>query len=199
MKEGNNGGYANNWLVADRKNNEVASLELGLKNVTLQRTKDGYFAGSNFPVNEKLIREETDFDLKNSSESANARHIRWNQLMEQNKGKIDAHAAEKFLADHFDTYENKVDPDERTLCGHIDRSPRGSLPWAGPYEPVGAVQAKVSDAAMAEAMTMRASLGHSCGLGFKRDEHLRKHKEYAWEKPQLRDMPSRPWTTFSAQ
>jgi Phospholipase B len=35
MKDGNNGGYANNWLIADRKTNEVASLELGLKNVTL--------------------------------------------------------------------------------------------------------------------------------------------------------------------
>ncbi len=35
MKEGNNGGYANNWLVADRKTNEIASLELGLKNVNL--------------------------------------------------------------------------------------------------------------------------------------------------------------------
>ena len=27
MKAGNNGGYANNWLVADSKSNEVASLE----------------------------------------------------------------------------------------------------------------------------------------------------------------------------
>ena len=35
MKEGNNGGYANTWLVADRKTNEIGSLELGLKNVTL--------------------------------------------------------------------------------------------------------------------------------------------------------------------
>ena len=49
MKDGNNGGYANNWLVADRKTNEIASLELGLKNVTLQRTQDGFFVGSNFP------------------------------------------------------------------------------------------------------------------------------------------------------
>ena len=31
MKEGNNGGYANNWLVADRKSGEIASLELGFK------------------------------------------------------------------------------------------------------------------------------------------------------------------------
>ena len=88
--------------------------------------------GSNFPVNEKLAREETDFDVNDSSDSANARHVRWLQLMQQNKGKIDVGAAQRFLADHFDTYENKVDPDERTLCGHIDKSPRGDLPWAGP-------------------------------------------------------------------
>jgi hypothetical protein len=199
MKEGNNGGYANNWLVADRKTNEVASLELGLKNVTLNRTRDGYFVGANFPVDEKLARDETDFDMKNPSESANARHTRWLQLMEQNKGKIDARAAERFLADHLDTYEKKVDPDERTLCGHIDRSPRGSLPWVGPYGPTGAVQSKVSDGAMAEAMTMRAALGHSCGIGFKAADHLRKHTEFAWQRPVLRDMPSRPWTTFTAQ
>ncbi len=49
MKDGNNGGYANNWLVADRKNNEIASLELGLKNVMLQRTKDGFFVGVELP------------------------------------------------------------------------------------------------------------------------------------------------------
>ncbi len=49
MKDGNNGGYANNWLLADRKTKEIASLELGLKNVTLQRTMDGYFVGCEFP------------------------------------------------------------------------------------------------------------------------------------------------------
>src|ERR1035438_123598 len=62
MEDGNNGGYANNWLVADRKNNEIASLELGLKNVTLQRTMDGFFVGSNFPADPKLIKEETTYD-----------------------------------------------------------------------------------------------------------------------------------------
>ncbi len=87
MKDGNNGGYANDWLVADRKTNEVASLELGLKNVTLQRTRDGFFVGSNFPVEEKLTREETDFDVNNAGESANARHARWLQLMHKTKAK----------------------------------------------------------------------------------------------------------------
>jgi hypothetical protein len=199
MKDGNNGGYANTWLVADRKTNEIASLELGLKNVTLDRSRDGFFVGSNFAINEKLTKEETDFDPHDKGDSSNARHVRWLQLMDQNKGKIDVAAAQRFLADHFDTVENKLDPDEHTLCGHIDRSSRGYEPWMPPYATAGAVQSKVTDAAMAEAMSLRASLGHSCGIGFKAAEHLRKHQEFAWQQPILHDMPSRPWTTFSAQ
>src|SRR5207247_822584 len=50
MEEGNSGGYANTWLIADRKSSEAASLELGLKNVTLERTRDGFFVGSDFPA-----------------------------------------------------------------------------------------------------------------------------------------------------
>ena len=49
MKDGNNGGYANNWLVADRKNNEMASLELGLKNVTLAAHQGRLFRGLELP------------------------------------------------------------------------------------------------------------------------------------------------------
>ena len=67
MEEGNNGGYANAWLIADTQKNEIGRLELGLKNVTLERKKDGYFVGSNFPINEKLIREETDFNPQDRS------------------------------------------------------------------------------------------------------------------------------------
>jgi len=197
MKEGNTGGYANNWLLADVKTNEIASLELGLKNVTLERTKDGYFVGSNFPVNEKLIREETDFDTKDMSVSANARHVRWEQLMAENKGKIDVAAAQRFLADHYDTYTKKEDADERTLDGHIDLSARGSQPWEPPYGTAGAVQNKAADAAMAARMSFTAAAGHACGKDFKAEEHLREHPEFNWEEGLLRDMDAFPWTTFS--
>jgi hypothetical protein len=199
MKDGNNGGYANNWLVADRKNSEVASLELGLKNVILKRTTSGFFVGSNFPADPKLAAEETSFNLEDKSQSDNARHARWLQLMDQNKGKIDVAAGEKFLSDHFDTYENKVNPGERTLCGHVDLSPRGMPTWQGPYAPVGAVQNKITDAAGAEKMTLTAALGHACGLHFKAAEHLAKHPEYAWFKPILKDMDSHQWTKFTAK
>jgi len=197
MKEGNNGGYANDWLVADRKTNEIASLELGLRNVTLERKKDGYFVGSNFPINPKLAQEETNFNVKDMGESANARHVRWEQLMAEYKGKIDVAAAERFLGDHYDTFEKKNDPDERTLCGHIDLSPRGSLPWQPPYGTAGAVQNKVADATLAAHMSLATSAGHACGLHFKAAEHLQKHPEFSWEKDLLRDMNSHPWTTFT--
>ncbi len=198
MKDGNNGGYANNWLVADRKTNEIADLELGLKNVNLQRTKDGYFVGSNFPVNAKMASEETDFPVKDLSYSANARRVRWEQLMKENKGKIDVAAGERFLADHYDTYDKKEQPGERTLCGHIDLSPRGDMPWLPAYGIGGAVINKVTDSAMAEKLTLVAAAGHACGIHFKAAEHLRKHPEFNWQKEYLKDMNSYPWATFSA-
>jgi Phospholipase B len=197
MEHGNNGGYANNWLVGDIKNNEIADLELGLKNVTLQRKKDGYFVGSNFPVSPKLAQEETAFKVGDISISANARHARWDQLMAENKGKIDVELAQKFLADHYDTYEQKIDPDEHTLDGHIDLSPRGDEPWQGPYGIAGAVQNKATDAAMAAKMELTAAAGHACGMDFHAGEHLKAHPEFDWQKSLLRDMDAHAWTTFA--
>ena len=60
IKEGNNGGYANDWLIGDRKTGEIAYLELGLKNTPLWRTKDGYFVSSNFARDPKLIQRRND-------------------------------------------------------------------------------------------------------------------------------------------
>ncbi len=197
MKTGNNGGYANNWLVADRKTNEVADLELGLKNVNVWRTKDGCFVGSNFPIDPKLISEETNFNVHDMSASANARHVRWNELMAKHKGKIDVALAQKFLADHYDTYEKKTDPDERTLCGHVDLSPRGMGGWMPPYGPAGAVQNKAADAMMVEKMALTASAGHCCGIDFNAAEHLKKYPQFDWEAPLLHGMGSEPWTTFT--
>ena len=197
MKEGNNGGYANTWLLADTAKNEIGRLELGLKNVTLERSGDGYFVGSNFPINEKLIREETDYDVKDRSQSAEARHVRWEQLMAKNKGKIDLAGAQRFLADHYDTYEKKEDADERTLDGHIDLSPRGSQPWQPPYGTAGAVQNKATDASGAAAMTFTAAAGHACGMDFKAADHVKAHPEFMWQKDLQRDMRAYTWTSFT--
>jgi hypothetical protein len=89
MLDGNNGDYANDWLVGDRKTGEIALLELGLRNHSVQRTREGCFIGANFPVDPKLTREETKFDPNKKDSSPNARKVRWEQLMAKHKGAID--------------------------------------------------------------------------------------------------------------
>jgi len=199
FQDGNNGGYANDWLIADTRKNEIASLELGLKNVTLERKTDGYFVGSNFPINEKLIAEETTFPARDMGVSANARHKRWEQLMAQNKGNIDAEMAQTFLADHVDSLTGKTEASERTLCGHVEKSSRGMGGWQPAYGTAGAVQNKATDAAMAEKMSFTAAAGHACGMDFIAAKHLQEHPDLSWEQPELRDMKAYPWTVIKAE
>ena len=198
MKDGNNGGYANTWLVGDRKTNEIGQLELGLKNVTLDRTKDGYFVGSNFPINPKLIAEETTFPINDPNTPNLCRKRRWGQLMAEYKGRIDVAAGKKFETDHYDVITKEIDPSERTLCGHNDLSSRGLKGWVPPYAPAGVAEAKVADSNMAAKMSFVAGMGHPCGVPFHAAAHLKAHPEFAWQKPLLRDIDVNPWTTVSA-
>ena len=116
--------------------------------------------------------------------------------MEENKGRIDVAAGQRFLADHYDSFAKTEEPGERTLCGHIDLSKRGSQPWQPPYGVAGAVQNKVTDSELAGQMSFTAAAGHACGLDFHAAQHLKAHPEFAWQKELLHDMPSGAWTTF---
>ena len=197
MRDGNNGGYANDWLLGDRKTNEIAQFELGLKAYKLYRTKDGYFVGSNFASDPKVIKLDTKFDPNNPRTSPNARHTRWEELMKQYKGQIDPPLAEKFLADHMDAYAHKQGADARTLCGHGEDSPEGVKIWDWPpYFPGGAVQGKVTDSDMAARMTLIARRGHPCGDDFIASTFLKKRPRYSWMSPLLKDMKAGPWTVF---
>ena len=194
MLDGNNGGYANDWLLGDRKTGEIARFELGLKHTNLWRSNDGYFAGSNFPSDPDVIRDETTFDPADSSASANARHIRWDQLLLANKGKIDTTLAESFISDHYDTFAKKEAANNRTLCGHGETGSQNDS--TGQDRSEGAVQGKVMDSDMAAAMSFIARIGHPCGTKFDAAKFLDTHRDYAWESPILRDMDAGPWAQF---
>src|SRR5580698_5139574 len=162
IKDGNNGGYANDWLIGDRKTGEVAYLELGLKNTPLWRSKDGFFVSTNFARDPELIKTETDgFDLKNMSSSPNARRVTAEKQIEQARGRIDVQVAEEFLSDHVDSFTGKVEADGRSLCGHVDKVKEGVpvFDW-GPYFPGGAVTGKVTDSELAEKMSLISHAGH---------------------------------------
>ncbi len=197
MIDGNNGGYANDWLIGDRKTGEIARLELGLKHTKLWRTMDGYFSGANFPSDPDVIKDDTTYDPINPASSMNARKIRWDELLTGNKGKIDTQMAEVFLADHYDTFTKKEGANRRTLCGHGDMEPV-TLPGSDspPFAPSGAVQAKVIDSQLAAQMDFIARIGHPCGINFDAAKFLEAHPEFSWEAPALRDMIAGPWTDF---
>jgi hypothetical protein len=197
--EHNNGGYANDWLLADYKSGEIARFEAGLKLHKLWRSKNGYFVGANFPSDPEFIKTETDFDPTNLASSPNARHLRWDELMADNKGKLDAELAKQLLADHWDSYEKRVNAGDRSICGHIHTSSRGVPEWEWkPFTPAGSVNSKVADAALATRFSFAARAGLSCGEDFLADAFQRAHPEFDWQKPLLHDMKGNPWVEFQS-
>ncbi len=196
----NNGAYANDWLIGDTKTNEVAKLELGLKNYKVWRSHDTAMVGSNFPSDEKLIKEETNFKVGDLTYSSNGRKLRFEKLLNDNKGKIDVETGKTMEGDHFDATQNSNEKNRCVICGHIDSDPKGAPEYQwGPYYPVGAVQGKVTTAALAKDMKFWAHMGHPCGESFVAADFFSKHPEYNWQAKYLRDMPAYPWTLFEAK
>lgn len=199
MTTDNNGAYANDWLVADLNAGEIARVEVGLKSHRVWRTKDGYYVGANFPVGEQVIAEETTFDPKNLKQSVCVRRTRWEQLMEDNKGKIDAEKAMAFLGDHVDASTGTAADNANVLCGHVEGDAKGlpEFSWA-PFYPGGAVQGKVTTGALAREMKLWGRMGHPCGRDFIASEFVKLRPEWAWQAPFLKDMKANPWTLFEA-
>ncbi|MCE1199094.1 MAG: C45 family autoproteolytic acyltransferase/hydrolase [Marinilabiliales bacterium] len=197
MKRGNNGGYANAWLLGDIHTNEIARLELGLKFSSFECKKDGYFVGSNVVENNKILRFEThanETDIRNSSV---ARRVRWKELMRKYPGKIDLKKGMAFEADHYDVFLKRKKAGGRTLCGHWDLFDELSGPSA-PYFPEGTIDGKVVDAGMVARMSFIARWGSACGKPFYADRFLKAHPQYEWMKGLLTDRPTMPWTLFTA-
>lgn len=200
MTTDGNGAYANDWLVGDTKTNEIAKLELGLKNHRVWRTKDGYFVGSNWASDEKLIAEETTFNPKDTTQSVFVRKARWEQLMAENKGKINAELGKAFEADHIDASMGTEAVNANVLCGHVDMEPKGVPEFAQvSFFPAGAHQGKVTTAALAKDLKIWAKMGHPCGRDFIASAFFEKHPEFKWMGKFLKDMKANPWTLFEAK
>lgn len=197
----NNGGYANDWLIGDTKTNEVAKLELGLKNYRVWRSKDTAMIGSNFASDSTLIAQETTFNSKDATTSPNARKKRMEQLVIVDmKGKLDAETGKQIEADHVDATQGKQANNRCVVCGHIDEDPLGCKEWDNPpFYPMGAVQGKVTTADLAKDMKLWAHMGHPCGADFVGEKFYKIHPEYAWMNKYLKDMKAYPWTLFEAK
>jgi hypothetical protein len=199
MSDSNNGGYANDWLVGDINNNEIARVELGLKHVKSWRTHDGIYVGSNFASDSSVIADETTFNPNDSTNSPNTRRKRWESISDQYKGKIDDSTGRVMESDDYDVLTHGVAANRCVIAGSVDTDPKGcpEFSWA-PFYPGGAVQAKVTTAALAKNFQFWAHMGNPSGKDFIAAPFFASHPEYKWETPYLHDMKAYPWTLFKA-
>jgi len=200
MKKGNNGGYANAWLLGDVNTGEIARLELGLRYTGFQRTNDGFFVGSNIAEDPHILRLETDTKDDDIRLSDVARRVRWKQLMKENAGKIDLELGKKMEGDCYDTFLNKECPDSRTLSGHFELEGERAAPMGGevPFHPSGSFDAKVVDSRMAKAMSFAARWGSADGTSFDAPAFLAAHPQFDWQEGCLRSRPAEPWVEFKS-
>ena len=200
MTTGNNGGYANDWLVGDLKTNEIARLELGLKDYRVWRSKDSIYVGSNFPLDEKLIKEETTFDPADSTNSPNSRRRRWEDLTNQYKGKIDIETGKTIEGDSYNEWTKAREASRCVIAGRVDTDPKGCPEWDWPpFFPGGTVQAKITTAALAKDLKFWAHMGNPNGDDFLAAPFFAAHPQFEWESKYLHDMKAYPWTLFEAR
>jgi hypothetical protein len=199
MQQGNNGGYANAWLIGDVNTKEIARLEQGLKHTALERTKDGYYLGSNIAENLRILRLETDTHDTDIRLSSVARRVRWKQLMRQYAGRIDLELAKTMEGDCYDTC-NQTDGKQngRSLNSRAEYDPQLGNPYKTPYNPAGTFDAKVVDTTMARKMSFAARWGSADGLAFDAARFLEDHPQFDWMEGVLKSRPSEPWVDFTA-
>jgi hypothetical protein len=198
MRSGNNGGYANSWLIGDVNTNEIARLEIGLRYDSLEKKRDGFFTGSNITEDLRILRLETNVNSEDIRNNAVSRRVRWNQLMAQSAGRIDLELAKRLEADHYDMLLQKENPGSHTLCAHGDLDPELGWQESMPFNPSGTFDAKVVDSRMAKEMSFAARWGSACGVPFDAAKFLAAHPQYSWMKGLLKDRLTETWTIFTA-
>lgn len=202
VNEGNNGGYANIWLLADANTNEIARYEQGLKHQELLRTKDGSFYGCNACHNPRIRNLEcVDNGYNDTRQQTGARRARFEQLLPQLHGTIDDDVAKRILADKFDPYLGYVNASSRNICAHYDVDPQYYADdphgvWNVPFFPGGSCDGKCANGDDIKALHMWGIFGRADGEPFDADEFMRQHPQWSWQKGYLYDRPSQPWTLF---
>lgn len=194
----NNGGYACSWLVGDVKTGEIACYEQGLLYQSLTRRTDGYFWGDNVPKDPRIRNLEcAPMGFADIRSPNGAREVRWQQLLGERDGHIDAEAARTMLGDTFDPYLGRVQPSARNICAHYDADPC-QFNDVTAFTPHGSVDGKVVTSADVESMSLWARFGRADGAEFVADDFLRAHPQWNWQRECLKDRPAQPWVYLRA-
>jgi hypothetical protein len=199
LLENNSGDYANSWLIGNIHTNEIMRLEVGLKYHSVEKTKNGYFIGFNGVYDERIRERECSKDtgFYDIQSGRGARRVRLEQLMLENKGKLDLTASKAIISDHYDPFLGKEEKSSRTICGHYElddaRFSNKSNHTFLPFQPRGAVDGCVCDSVMAKKMSFLLRWGNSCGTPFSSTKYLRMHPRWRHYGKYLLNRPTRKW------
>ena len=202
LNRDNNGGYANAWLIADKKTGEIARYEQGLEYQALKRTKNGCFFGCNAVFDPRIRNLECkDNGFNDPRQQTGARRQRWMELIDQYYGKIDVEVAKKMLADTYDVYMGYNNPSSRCICAHYDVDPQyfaddPDAVWNIPFYPAGSCDAKAAGPEEMEKIQMWGRYGRADGVEFDVDEFFKQHPLWNWMDGYLQSRPTQPWTLF---
>lgn len=193
MEKENAGDYASCWQFGDLNTGEILLLELGKKEVNVERTRDGIFYGMNSVLNPRIrARETDDKSLLKLKTSSGARNNRLQYLLyEKYYGKIDTKNAMRVMADHYDPYMGKTRKGARTICKHVEVEPEKTRRRS--YAHYGVIDGKAVDATMARKMEFMGRWGSSCGRTMNVKSYVKKHPMYRKTAHLLEDFKAEPW------
>jgi len=202
MNNGNNGGYANAWLLGSLMTDEIARYEEGLIYQVLSTKSDGYFYGDNAPEDPRIRNLEcSDVGYSDIRQQTGARRTRWPILLQQYYGRINEKIGQIMLADTYDVYLQEINPSSRTICSHYDADsqPYVSDPnavWNVPFTPAGSVDGKVTSWALGSGLNVTGIFGRADGVAFDADAFLKQHPQWAWQAGYLESRPSQSYAIF---
>lgn len=202
LNKGNNGGYANAWLIADHNAGEIARFEQGLEFTSLERTFDGAYFGCNAVFDPRIRNLECkDNGFNDPRQQTGARRQRWMELIDQYYGKIDLEVVKKMLADTYDVYLGYNCPSSRDICAHYDVDPQyyaddPDAVWNIPFYPAGSCDAKAAGPDDVKHLKMWGRYGRADGVEFVAKDFMDQHPLWKWMDGYLEDRPTQPWTLF---
>jgi hypothetical protein len=208
LRKNNSGDYANTWYIGHTESKdsdgnirpEIMRIELGLKYVNVEKKTDGYFIGFNACYDPRIRNLECSndgfFDIRRHS---GARRVTLNEkIKEYTEGakRISIAEAQLIISNHYDLYLEKDNPCSRSICAHYDFDKREYMSQEGrpkPYQPKGAVDAKICTSSLCNKMQFMARWGNACGTDFKKDEFCNLHREWEYQRAYLEDRLRKPW------
>jgi hypothetical protein len=179
-------------------------IELGLKYVNVEKKTNGFFIGFNACYDARIRNLECSndgfFDIRRHS---GARRVTLNEKIKEytkDTKRISVAEAQLIISDHYDLYLSKDNPCSRSICAHYDLDKREYMSQENrpkPYQPKGAVDAKIGTSSMCNNMQFMARWGNACGTDFKKDDFCDLRREWEYQRPFLEDRLKEPWVVCS--